>query len=373
MYSEDSEFETTHLENVILHIMHLCKKRNLDEKLALAIALAHDLGRTHLKISGKKHAKAGSKLMKKLLRDSDFSDEEKMIICDAIEHHSEKNEIHNEYDELIKDADSLAHRDDGILTEDNPYEQSRITASGCELLEMTFAPVSEWISVYKEHVELLKASYMNTEKQSDHPEEWVHEIRTGTRKLRTILKLLAPSEEMIQSKLNKWAHEMSEARFLYVATVKSEQLSPKVNKKLNGLYKELGKKLDQRKIEKRVELLNVEFDHEKIVSDYLARYERIIMDVTPKKMHKLRVKGKTFKYLTQMGLMELLPREMLEAVVKLHDLLGDYNDFLEMADYFKDSSYKNEAKKLVESIQIEIFFIRKIILCCTTTKNIRYN
>ncbi len=373
LYSEEPEFETTHLENVILHSMHLSKKRNLDEKLVMAIAMGHDLGRTHLKIHGKKHAKTGSKLMKKLLKDSDFSEEEKRIICDAIEHHNEKNKIHNEYDELIKDADSLAHRDDGILAEDNKYEQSRIIASECDLLEMAFAPVFEWISVYNEHVEILKAKYLDMDKCNNHPEEWVHEIRTGIRKLRTILKLLAPSEKKIQRKLDQWALEMSEARFLHVATVKSDRLSPKVNKKLNGLYKELGSKLTQKKIEKRIEQLNIEFDHEKIMSDSLARYERLIMDATPKNMHKLRVKGKSIKYLTQMGLMELSPREMVDAVLRLHDLLGDYNDFLEMADYFKDSSYKDEAKNLMESIQMEIFFIRKIILCCTTTKNVRYN
>ncbi len=372
-YSEESDFETTHLENVILHSMHLCKNRNLDEKLVAAIAMGHDLGRTHLNVHGKKHAKAGSKLMKKLLKDSEFSDDEKAIICDAILHHNEKNKIHNEYDELIKDADSLAHRDDGILKEDNKYEQYRIIASESESVEMTFAPVSEWITAYREHVVMLRESYLNKEKRDNHPDEWVHEIRTGTRKLRTILKFLAPTEKKIQKKLDKWALEMSEARFLHVATLKADSLSPKVNKKLNGLYKELGSKLSQKKIDKRIEQLNIEFDHEKIISDSLSRYERLIMDVTPKNMHKLRVKGKSIKYLTQMELTELSPSELVDAVLRLHDLLGDYNDFLEMADYFKESRFKGEAKKLMDLIQMEIFLIRKIILCCTTTKNVRYN
>ena len=79
------------------------------------------------------------------------------------------------------------------------------------------------------------------------------------------------------------------------------------------------------------------------------------MDVTQKNMHKLRVKGKSIKYLTQMELLELSPSEMVDAVLRLHDLLGDYNDFLEMADYFKESRFKDEAKNLMDSIQMEIF------------------
>ena len=74
-----------------------------------------------------------------------------------------------------------------------------------------------------------------------------------------------------------------------------------------------------------------------------------------------------------MELTELSPSELVDAVLRLHDLLGDYNDFLEMADYFKESRFKGEAKKLMDLIQMEIFLIRKIILCCTTTKNVRYN
>lgn len=373
LYSEQSEFESNHLDNVMLHAMHLCKKRNLDEKLVIAIAMGHDLGRTHLKINGKKHAKASSKLMKRLMVESDFSSEEQSIICDAIEHHNEKDLLHSEYAELIKDADSMAHKDDGILSDDDQFEQLRIMASECDQLVMTYAPVSEWIGAYSEHVNILKAIYLNSEKRSNHPEEWVHEIRTETRKLRTLLTLLSPSEQKVQNKLEKWASEMSEARFLHVATLKSDRLSPKVNKKLIRLYKELSLKLDDKKIEKRIEKLNMQFDNEKIVSDALSRYESLVMNVTPKHMHKLRVKGKAFKHLTQIGLLELSPQELLDAIMRLHDLLGDYNDYLEMADYFKDSSYKEEAKKLLDAIQMEIFLIRKIILCYTTTKKVRYN
>jgi hypothetical protein len=372
-YSEQPEFETAHLENVVLHAMHLCKNRGLDEKLVFAIAMGHDLGRTHLKIHGKKHARASAKLMKRLMADSNFSTEEQGIICDAIEHHNEKDSIHEEYAELIKDADSMAHKDDGILSDDDRFEHLRILASECGQLAMTYAPVSDWIRAYREHVEILKSVYLNSEKRSDHPDEWVHEIRTETRKLRTMLALLSPSEQKVQKKLKKWALEMTEARFLHVASLKSERLSPKVSKKLTRLYKELEMKLDEKKVLKRMKMLNIQFGSEKIVSDALSGYEDLVMNATPKRMHKLRVKGKAFKYLTQLGLMEFSPQEMLDAIMRLHDLLGDYNDYMEMADYFKDSSYKNDAKKLLEEIQIEIFFIRKIILCCTTTKNVRYN
>lgn len=38
-----------------------------------------------------------------------FSEDERKIILSAIFHHSDKKHIHDEYDELLKDADVLQH------------------------------------------------------------------------------------------------------------------------------------------------------------------------------------------------------------------------------------------------------------------------
>lgn len=100
----------------------LALRRGPDVELATVIGLLHDIytyktGCTAL------HSHNGAEMMrvvfKSELRDL-FSEEEQTIIKSAIYHHSDKEHVHDEYDELLKDSDILQH-----LSFDDTYEPTR--------------------------------------------------------------------------------------------------------------------------------------------------------------------------------------------------------------------------------------------------------
>jgi hypothetical protein len=100
----------------------LALKRGLDKELATAIGLLHDIysyktGCTDL------HSHNGADMVrvafKHDLKDL-FSEDEQTIIKSAIYHHSDKHHVHDEYDELLKDADVIQH-----LPFDTVYEWIR--------------------------------------------------------------------------------------------------------------------------------------------------------------------------------------------------------------------------------------------------------
>ena len=89
----------------------LALKRGLNVELATAIGLLHDVysyktGCTAL------HSHNGAEMVrvafKHGLRDL-FAEDEQTIIKSAIYHHSDKDHVHDEYDELLKDSDILQH------------------------------------------------------------------------------------------------------------------------------------------------------------------------------------------------------------------------------------------------------------------------
>lgn len=84
----------------------LASKRNLDIETAMIIGLLHDYS-TYILSSSFDHANRSSMLSKKLLEDLNFNKEDINIITAAIYNHSFKDEVHDEYSELIKDADTL--------------------------------------------------------------------------------------------------------------------------------------------------------------------------------------------------------------------------------------------------------------------------
>jgi hypothetical protein len=89
----------------------LAGKRGLDMELATVIGLLHDIYTYKTGVSFL-HSYNGAEMVrvvfKRELKDL-FSESEQAIIKSAIYHHSDKDYIHDEYDELIKDADALQH------------------------------------------------------------------------------------------------------------------------------------------------------------------------------------------------------------------------------------------------------------------------
>jgi HD superfamily phosphodiesterase len=97
-----------HLSSVSSLCAYLANERGLDKELGCIIGLLHDCS-SYLLNSSFDHANRSSELSRKLLYEMNlFNHEEITIICNAIRNHSDKGKIHDEYSELIKDADVLA-------------------------------------------------------------------------------------------------------------------------------------------------------------------------------------------------------------------------------------------------------------------------
>ena len=84
-------------------------KRGLDPELAHISGLLHDVY-TYFTRSELCHSISGADMVRTAIRDMNiFTNEEKKIILSAIFYHSDKEHIHDEYDEVLKDADVLQH------------------------------------------------------------------------------------------------------------------------------------------------------------------------------------------------------------------------------------------------------------------------
>ncbi len=98
-----------HMYGVSKFCTLLAQKRNLDAEIAATCGMLHDIGY----LSGgdsDHHATKGAKLAKILLKEMAlYNDDEIELIATAIHHHSDKCNIHADYDELLKDADVMDH------------------------------------------------------------------------------------------------------------------------------------------------------------------------------------------------------------------------------------------------------------------------
>lgn len=85
----------------------LALKRNLDIEIACIIGLLHDYS-TYITGTSFDHANRSALMVKKILENSNlFTIEEINIIVTAIKNHSSKDQIDDDYSELIKDADAM--------------------------------------------------------------------------------------------------------------------------------------------------------------------------------------------------------------------------------------------------------------------------
>ena len=91
----------------LAYIFSMERNYKLDKELIYAAALLHDIGRWQQYTQGIPHDKAGARTAEKILKDTEFScEEKKMIIC-AIEGH--RNTDHKSpLSEILYDADKIS-------------------------------------------------------------------------------------------------------------------------------------------------------------------------------------------------------------------------------------------------------------------------
>ncbi|MCL2372117.1 MAG: HD domain-containing protein [Defluviitaleaceae bacterium] len=105
---EKVRFYIEHLYSVSRYCALLAKKRGLNIEIAMAAGMLHDIANVN-GCSGD-HALEGAGQAEALLAATGlYSRDEIKLITTAISRHSDKNETHEPYDELLKDADVMSH------------------------------------------------------------------------------------------------------------------------------------------------------------------------------------------------------------------------------------------------------------------------
>ncbi len=122
IYKQKAYFHSIQVTQIA---MMLAKERNLDIELAAIIGLFHDYSQ-FIRLSSFNHAKYSGEMVLELLQQYPFTDEEINTIYTAIINHSDKETVHDEYSELIKDADLLVKYYDDPATIFKPFEEKRI-------------------------------------------------------------------------------------------------------------------------------------------------------------------------------------------------------------------------------------------------------
>lgn len=122
IYKQKAYFHSIQVSQIC---MMLARERDLDVELSAIIGLFHDYSQ-FIRLSSFNHAKYSSEMVLELLKQYPFTDEEINIIVNAIKNHSDKDVKHDNYSELIKDADLLVKYYDDPSTIFKPYEETRI-------------------------------------------------------------------------------------------------------------------------------------------------------------------------------------------------------------------------------------------------------
>jgi len=101
-------FYIEHLYSVARYCSLLALKRKLSQELAMASGMLHDIA--NVNGDSDDHAVEGAEQAKVFLQTLNlYNNDEIKTIVTAIARHSDKQEIHGPYDELLKDADVLSH------------------------------------------------------------------------------------------------------------------------------------------------------------------------------------------------------------------------------------------------------------------------
>ena len=97
-----------HLYGVAAEAAALALRRGLDPGLAAASGMVHDIYTYRTGLS-RLHAENSAEDGRMLLREAGYSVDDRLTICDAVWHHSDKAVVHGPYAELLKDADVWQH------------------------------------------------------------------------------------------------------------------------------------------------------------------------------------------------------------------------------------------------------------------------
>lgn len=107
--TEERRCAYVHLYGVAQNCTLIALRRGENVELATMAGMLHDIY-SYSKLDPIDHAHKGAVLAKEILTSLEITNnDETKIICDAIYTHSEKELVHSEFNEILKDADVLHH------------------------------------------------------------------------------------------------------------------------------------------------------------------------------------------------------------------------------------------------------------------------
>ncbi|HAS73196.1 MAG TPA: hypothetical protein DCS67_03530, partial [Clostridiales bacterium UBA8960] len=311
------------------------------------------------------------------------------IVVEAIKKHNIKNKIDEPYSELIKDADALAHYEEGILSDEDAYEWARIKATEMVGVTVSFSETEKWIEAFETHFTDFIESW-NLDAFDSDPLKWIHSTRIKIRKVRSLIQLFSKSGmgnryNEVDKRLKRAFKLLAEARMVHVMMVNQETLSDLVN------HKSLEPILDEKLKRIRKDVPKITFDRSRIEIPYVTAFEEVIKkelnlyfekasrldfdDV--KQVHKVRILGKTVKDWFAMGLIHSTHTDLVDAVEVLHKQLGTFNDLhdimaLAQFETYFDKKKVKQAAELTQKKSMESLFVFKLMKRKTKNKTVVY-
>lgn len=122
-----------HLYGVAQACALLSIKRKNNVELSVIAGMLHDIY-SYTNMDTQDHAHKGAVMAHSILDSLNaFTEEEKQLICTAIYNHSDKANLHNSLDEILKDADVMQHILHNPLSDVKQHEQKRFSLLKKEL------------------------------------------------------------------------------------------------------------------------------------------------------------------------------------------------------------------------------------------------
>ncbi|GAU79073.1 HD domain-containing protein [Fusibacter sp. 3D3] len=375
-FTERSLYEHSHFLNVERHIKALASQRKLDENLALCIAYFHDVSRIMEGVSGKIHSKRSAEIAKARLKKMGMlSKHTRKVIYSAILHHNQKSKVHGPFEELIKDADSLAHQDEFGMSIDNEFEQIRLDLMALDEIRFSASEESFVKTVYSNYCEHFMGLLSTPPNEMNH---WVHEMRTTIRKLQALLYFgdNKPMKKDMLLALKPIFKVLSKSRSLYVLSRSLDAFEPlsKLKISLEVALKEAHDRLIKHikvhytsdyvmGIEHLLSLNECHLKFDDIgLSKMIKRYFQILsfteLDDSDA-LHQLRIKGKPLKYILGSDLLKMTHPVFQETLLTLHELLGDLNDIQDRDHFFKHYKMSSDEKRfLMDQTKLQTKFLK---------------
>ncbi len=355
-------FEKVHFLHVEQNIIRLAQARKLNKDVACLIAWLHDIGRIKYGYYGKKHAVEGAKEAEKILQKISIEKDIVETITTAIYNHRRKHRIDDDYSELIKDADSLAHQIEFSGNIDS-FEALRCQLAFQQECQSKFDQKADvrrrLVEVWVEFSAQIKRAI-----EGDIDADLVHDTRINIRRIRAILKIVKyDSLKIFEIELKRIFECYSAPREAYVLIRQIETFGeiPWLEAQLKRIHEEMLINLRTSIILLNDELVFESLDRqlEKILNDGdfdaqesdggVARYREAVQKVKLKEietLHRMRIRGKTVKYLVQLELFTMdqdcfkLVKHMHAAIGQLHDI--DVNRVLLTRDKYMNNRQLSE-------------------------------